>query len=84
MVASTAQPPRDQTSSTPVIGMHDTARELVRSQTSGLLVSLECLSELPAAIRQAVQLDPRTVRDRAARSDLPADQCATALDGCGA
>lgn len=37
---------------------------------------LEGLSKLPATIGQAVQLDPRTVRDRAARSDLPADQCA--------
>ena len=57
---------------TPVIGVHETlGAELVRPQTSGLLVDLDRLEELPAAIRQASQIHPTTVRPQAARFDLP-------------
>ncbi len=57
---------------TPVIGVHETlGAELVRPQTSGLLVGVARLGELPAAIRQAAQLDPTSVRDQAAPFDLP-------------
>jgi len=54
---------------TPVIGLHDTvAAELVRPEASGLLVRR--LSELPTAIRRVDRLDPKTVREHAARFDV--------------
>jgi glycosyltransferase involved in cell wall biosynthesis len=60
---------------TPVVGVQDTlGAELVRPHASGLLVGLadvDRLVELPAAIRQAGQLNPKTVRQQAARFDLP-------------